>query len=87
MADKNGAIIFVYMPESGDHWADSIKQYPKEIYWRAFAENCGAPAIHFADYPELAKFECPEGSHLGHKDALEFTRNLSSIIRELDILP
>jgi len=38
-------------------------------------------AIHFADYPTLAKYHCPEGSHLDARDAGPFTRALADVIR------
>ena len=83
MMAKRGAVIFVRMPESGEHWTESSRRYPKELYWDKFAKRCPAPTIHFIDYPELSKFECPDGSHLDYQDAMEFTKNLSHVIKEL----
>jgi len=87
MVSKNGAVIYLRLPESGEHWDLSAEIYPKEIYWDEFAKRCGAESIHFVDYPELSKFECPEGSHLDYEDAKEFTKNLAGIVKKLDCLP
>ena len=82
MAAKNAVVIFVRMPQSGEHWKQCARIYPRELYWDEIARRCGAPAIHFTDHPELSKFECPEGSHLDYEDALEFTKNLGSVIKK-----
>ena len=87
MVAKNGAILFVRMPETGELWNASSRRYPKDLYWDEFARRCNAPAIHFTDFPELSKFECPDGAHLDYPDAMEFTKNLSDIIKEHGYLP
>jgi hypothetical protein len=75
------------MPESGSDLQDSNQRYPRQLYWDEIVKHCAAPAIHFEDYPELSKFECPDGGHLDYRDALEFTKNLAGVIKELDCLP
>ena len=87
MFAKQGAVIFLRMPESGEYWDETNRVFPKEMYWDKFAERCPAPAIHFLDYPSLSKFTCPEGSHLDYADAVQFTRTLSRIIIESGCLP
>jgi hypothetical protein len=54
---------------------------PKAEYWDRIETLSGIPTIHFADYPELASFDCPDNSHIDATDALEFTRRLIPIVK------
>lgn len=77
---RGGQVIFLRLPASGGILALEEKTWPRADYWDRFVANISAPALHFADYPELARFNCPDGSHLDYRDARTFTRSLVDIL-------
>ena len=56
--------------------------YPKEKYWDRILAITNCPGIHFADYPAIAHFICPEFSHLSQPDAILFTKDFIRILQE-----
>jgi hypothetical protein len=54
---------------------------PKAQFWDVLATRTRAVTVHFKDYPELAKFPCPDTSHIASKDGPEFTHALLEILR------
>lgn len=79
---RGGELVMVRMPTTGEHWTLDQAAFPRERFWNAIGPATGVPTIHFADYPELSRFECPDLSHLDAEDAPEFSRALARIIRE-----
>ncbi|MBK8496241.1 MAG: hypothetical protein IPL50_15430 [Chitinophagaceae bacterium] len=43
-------------------------------------KTTNSPGIHFADYPAIANFQCPEFSHLSQPDAVIFTKHFIKIL-------
>ena len=78
---RGGQVVFVRLPSSGKVLELEQEKFPRAGYWDAFAAGVPAPTIHFQDYPELAGFECPEGSHLDYRDATPFTKALARILK------
>lgn len=76
-----GEVIFVRFPTSGPLWQLTEKRFPKARYWDLFAREVGAPTVHFKDYPSLANFNCPDGSHLDKRDIDQFTTALIEVLR------
>jgi hypothetical protein len=54
--------------------------FPRQKYWDRLLHETNAPGIHFADYPAIANFHCPELSHLTKKDAIIFTQHFIQIL-------
>ena len=79
---RGGKVLFVRMPSSGKIWEMEKQGLPREKYWNRLLAETGAPGIHFEDYPELSKYECPEWSHLSPADARTFTADLIKIIEQ-----
>lgn len=78
---RGGHVVYVRMPTCRERWDKDQIWHPKEQFWDRFAASTKALAIHFKDYPELSKFECPDTSHIASKDGVEFTRSLLRIIQ------
>lgn len=78
---RGGQVVFVRFPSSGPVWQAEQQAYPRELYWERLLKETGATGIHFADYPELSQYVCPEWSHLTPADARQFTQSLTRIIQ------
>ena len=76
-----GQVVFLHMPMPGRHL--EMASYPRGSYWDRIGPLTGAPTIHFADYPELSVFQCPDGSHLDAPDARQFSRELARILKSV----
>ncbi|QPJ62791.1 MAG: hypothetical protein G3M70_13255 [Candidatus Nitronauta litoralis] len=79
---KGGRVIFVRLPSTGELRTIENKYTPREDYWDRLLEKTGAPGIHFEDYEELSGFDCPEWSHLSRKDATEFTKRFTKLLKQ-----
>lgn len=80
--NRGGQVVFVAMPSSGTIRALEEQRFPRPQYWDVLAARTRAITIHYADYPSLAQFQCPEGSHLDYRDAINFTKNFAAILKE-----
>lgn len=79
---RGGQVIFVRTPSSGPFWAGEQMGFPREKYWERILSITGCKGIHFADYPAVANFQCPELSHLKRSDAVIWTTNLVDILEK-----
>lgn len=79
---RGGQVVFVALPTSGTVRRLEDQHFPRSRYWDVLAARTRAITIHFADYPTLAHFRCPEGSHLDYRDAITFTKNFAAILKE-----
>jgi len=79
---RGGQVIFVRTPSSGEFLSAEKKGFPREKYWDRLLEITKCPGIHYADYPAIANFECPESSHLSQRDAIVFTKNFIKILSD-----
>lgn len=77
---RGGRVIYVRFPSTGGVLAQEDVDFPRDRTWDALLAITGAPGIHFQDHPELARFDCPEWSHLSARDAVDFTRALVPLI-------
>ncbi len=79
---RGGDVIFVRTPSSGPYWQGEQMGFPREKYWERILSTTGCKGIHFADYPAVANFQCPEFSHLKPSDAVIWTTNLIDILEK-----
>lgn len=79
---RGGAVVFVRMPSSGNTLRREEKEFPRAREGDRLAERFPGRTVHFADYPSLAGFQCPDESHLDYRDAVPFTRALAAILRD-----
>ncbi|MBK6636063.1 MAG: hypothetical protein IPG38_18900 [Chitinophagaceae bacterium] len=77
---RGGQILFVRTPSSGPFLMGESKVFPREKYWNRLLAGTNSPGIHFADYPAIANFQCPEFSHLSQPDAVIFTKHFINIM-------
>lgn len=77
---RGGTVVFLRLPSCGEILALEEAAWPRRYYWDRFAGMTSARTVHFADHPELTGFDCPDGSHLGHRDASAFTRALAGVL-------
>lgn len=77
---RGGDVMFVRMPVDGDVREREERIVPRVKYWDRFAAGVDAVAIHYADHPELAHFELPDGSHLDQRDIADFSTALGEVL-------
>ena len=78
---RGGDVVFVRMVSSGDVRRIEDERYPRAAYWDRLLQRTGGHGLSFEDVPTLARFECPEDSHLDAHVAPEFTRLLGQELR------
>ena len=78
---RGGRVVFLRLPVTGPLAEREEKLAPRVATWDRVVRENGVPAIHFAEHPELAAFDCPEWSHLSAEDSVEFTRRLVPHLR------
>lgn len=79
---RGGEVIFVRTPSSMPMLAGENMAFPRDQYWDRLLAYTNCPGLHFADYPALDHFICPELSHLAPADATIFTQQLIEILRK-----
>ncbi len=79
---RGGQVLFVRTPSSGPFLTGENMAFPREKYWERLLSFTNCPGIHFADYPVIANFSCPEFSHLSQPDAVIFTKEFIRILKE-----
>ncbi|MFO8085629.1 MAG: hypothetical protein R6U27_15080 [Desulfobacterales bacterium] len=79
---RGGGVAFIRFPSTGVVRQLEDQSWPRQKYWDVLAANTRAETIHFEDYPQLSKYDCPDGSHLDVRDAKKFTRSLAEILME-----
>lgn len=77
---RGGRVVFVRFPTDKGIWQIDQGRYPRTQYWDKLAAMTSAETIHFKDYPELSRYNLPDGSHLDYRDAIPFTAALSKLI-------
>ncbi len=77
---RGGEVLFVRTPSSNPMLAGENMAFPRETHWERLLAATNCQGIHFADYPALDHFVCPELSHLSQQDAIVFTRHLAQIL-------
>ncbi len=79
---RGGDVLFIRTPSSGPFLIGENMGYPRTKYWDKLLEITNCQGIHFADYPVINHFICPEFSHLSQPDALIFTNEFIRILKE-----
>jgi hypothetical protein len=84
---RGGDVIFLRLPSSLHVRKNEEQWFPRGEWWDVFAEETSAPAIHYLDHPSLARFDPPDGEHLGEMDAMRFSRALGKVLVGRAIAP
>lgn len=80
IGERGGRVVFLRLPSCDEIFELEEETWPRVRYWDRFAAGVSARTIHFADYPSLSGFDCPDGSHLDFSRATKFTRSLAEIL-------
>ena len=80
--DRGGQVCFVRTPSSGGYIETEKAVYPREKYWDRMLAYTHAPGLHFEDYPDTARFICPEWSHLSSQDTVPYTLHLIKTLED-----
>jgi hypothetical protein len=78
---RGGDVIFLRTPSSGPIAGIEAKLFPKTLYWDKLLEITGCKGIYYTDYPAISHFVCPEFSHLQPSDAVIYTKNIVTILK------
>lgn len=78
--ERGGDVLFVRFPSSGPFLQQEIERHPRATHWDRLLETTGARGIHFADYPQLQRFDLPEWSHVCALQKSEFTAELVDLV-------
>jgi hypothetical protein len=78
---RGGKIVFVRLPVVGELKALEDRIMSRSAIWEPLLKRSGVPGIYFQDFPELARFNCPEWSHLSAGDSVEFSKGLVPHLR------
>ena len=69
-------VVFVREPSDGPYLENEDREFPRATSWDALLAKCGAPGIHFQDYPDMQGLTLPEWSHLDVPDSERYTEAL-----------
>ncbi|MDQ6620687.1 MAG: hypothetical protein M3Z31_13500 [Pseudomonadota bacterium] len=73
---RGGKVVFFREPSAGEHLMLDEANYPRELYWDAYARVAPMPLIDFRDEPAFAAIALPDTSHIDGRDVPRFTRTL-----------
>lgn len=79
---RGGEVLFLRPPSSGPLLIGEKMGFPREKYWDRLLAYTGCPGIHYADYPAIDHFFCPEDSHLIVRDAAVYTQQIIQILEQ-----
>jgi hypothetical protein len=80
--DRGGQVIFVRLPVSGIVLEAEEEKFPRDDYWRRMGRSSSAQFLDCADYPSLAEYTCPDGSHLDANNRAPFTKEFAAVLKE-----
>jgi hypothetical protein len=83
---RGGQVVFFREPSAGEHLELDEKNYPRGLYWDAYARVSPAPMIEFRDQPEFADMVLPDTSHIDGADVPRFTDALVAVLRRHGII-
>jgi hypothetical protein len=84
---RGGDVVFVRLPVSGSLGRLEEQRFPGRDEVMQQLAASGANAIDYATEPGLAKYECPDESHLDADDAQRFSSALVHVLTERKMLP
>lgn len=73
--NRGGKVVLIRFPSDKLIWKIDEKRYPRDAFWKEL-EKKHKNTIYFKDYPELSKYELPDGSHLDFRDKNSFTKEI-----------
>jgi len=83
---RGGKVVFFREPSGGEHLRLDEKNFPRALYWDAYARIAPMPMIDFRDEPAFAAIPLPDTSHIDGTDIPRFTRTLLEMLSRRGIL-
>jgi len=83
---RGGKVVFFREPSAGEHLRLDEANYPRKLYWDAYARIAPMPMIDFRDEPAFAAIPLPDTSHIDGTDVPRFTRTLLEMLARRGIL-
>ena len=77
---RGGKVVFFREPVADEHLAIDEANYPRALYWDAYARAGPAKMIDFRDEPAFANFVLPDSSHVDGNDVPRFTAALAQAL-------
>ncbi len=77
---RGGRVMFIRMPTTGGIREIEEERYPRAVYWDVLADRFPGKTFHSDDFPALARFDCPDESHIEFRDTPAFTTQLASVL-------
>ncbi len=79
--NRGGRVVFFREPASGESLQMDEANFPRKLYWDAYARTSPAALIDFRDVPALTTFELPDTSHIDGTDVPRFTAALADLLK------
>ncbi|GEM_PF-6802305 len=83
---RGGSVIFFQMAVDGPVRDFEDQTYPADRYFDPFSHSLSIPLLSYKNYPELANYRCPDGSHLDAADAPRFSEAFARILERERLL-
>ena len=83
---RGGKVVIFREPSAEEHLALDEKNYPRNLYWDAYARLSPATLIEFRDEPEFVKMVLPDTSHIDGLDVPRFTEALLTVLARRGII-
>ncbi len=83
---RGGRVVLFREPSAGEHLALDEKNYPRAVYWDAYARVSPAAMIEFRDEPAFASMVLPDDSHIDGHDIPRFTKALLDVLARRGLL-
>jgi hypothetical protein len=84
---RGGRVVFFREPASGESLQLDEANFPRSLYWDAYARISPAVLIDFRDIPELTTFVLPDTSHIDGTDVPRFTIAFADLLKRRGLAP
>ena len=84
---RGGRVVFFREPVADEHLALDETNYPRALYWDAYARVTPATMLDFRDEPAFAGFVLPDSSHIDGVDVARFTGALTQALVRRGLVP
>jgi hypothetical protein len=79
-----GRVVFFREPVGGESLALDEANYPRSLYWDAFARESPGTVVDFRDLPDFTGLELPDTSHIDGTDVPRFTAALARVLKGVE---
>jgi hypothetical protein len=83
---RGGRVVLFHDRMAREYKRIHDEAYPRTRFWDEIVRRSSAVCLHADDLPEIARLDCPDGSHIDGRDKPAFTRALLQALREKNAL-